>query len=165
MIVCGWTRYPAPETLKAISKWPFTLAYVGGSETDYFDLLSHWWPSPEQEIVTVEHDIVPSPELIQEMLDCPRSWCAALYPFEQRALFGLGLTKFSLTIRRSLPNLFELIAPIANDKHPARHWCLIDANMQNALNSHSGHTCHVHEGQIEHRNPIRSHVECRLSPS
>ena len=103
MIVCGWTRYPPPATIATLSWYPHQLHYVGNSDFDYFDFLESWWTSSEREMVVLEHDIVPQRELIEEMLDCDRVWCAALYPFEEKWLFGLGLTKFSLPLRQAFP--------------------------------------------------------------
>ena len=55
--------------------------------------------------------------------------------------------------------------------HPPKHWCALDAHMQNTLNRSSGQSCHVHNRQdlIEHRNPDapgtmkwRTHTACLL---
>lgn len=163
MIVCGWTRYPSPQTLAAISAFPFTLADVCSSDEAYHELLSAWWSSTEQDLIVCEHDIEPSVELIQELLDCPRPWCAALYSFEERWLIGLGLTKFNLRIRTAVPDLFEQMATMEDEHHPPKHWCRVDARMQNLLAMQSGQSYHVHEGPIVHTSKLRSHVACRPS--
>lgn len=172
MIIVGWTRYPPAATIATLTGYAHRLQYVGNSDSDYFDFLAAWWASGEREIVTVEHDIVPQPELIDEMLDCDRAWCAAMYPFEEHWLFGLGCTKFSLEIRQAMPDLFEQVAErTGGPHHPARHWCALDSHMQTLLNQKSGHTAHVHNRQewIEHRNPEapgamkwRTHQACLL---
>jgi hypothetical protein len=169
-VVIGWTRYPAPEALQGISQWPMSLAYVGGSDSDYFDLLERWWKSNVWNLIVVEHDIIVKPELIQELLDCPRAWCPCLYPFEQHWLFGLGCTKFTKEIRQATPWLFDEIATMTGGRHhPAKHWCALDAHMQNLLSARSGETSHPHNRQdlIEHRgtegvdlNKWRSHADC-----
>lgn len=171
MIVVGFTHELPAATQATLSWYPHQLKYVGNSDSDYFDLLEAWWASHERELVIVEHDIVPQKELIDEMLDCPRPWCAAMYPFEEKWLFGLGLTKFSLGIRQAMPTLFDEIAQNGGGVHPPKHWCSLDAHMQNILNRASGQTACVHNHQewIEHRNleapgtsKWRSHTACLL---
>ena len=118
----------------------------------------------------LEHDIVPAPELIDEMLDCPRQWCAAMYPFEGTKLFGLGLTKFNIEMRKRLPNLFDEIAVLqGGPHHPPKHWCALDSHMQGILHHRSGEAVHIHDHPewIEHGDggiKWRSHEAC-LVPS
>lgn len=167
MIVCAWTRYPSPAALAVLSWYSHRLHYVGATDSDYFDFLAGWWASGEREIITLEHDIVPRRELIDEMRDCPRAWCGAMYPFEGTKLFGLGLTKFALEIRQALPNLFDLVAERSGQHHPPKHWCSLDSHIQALLNQKSGHTAHIHDHPewIEHLSEDgavkwRSHTEC-----
>ena len=163
MIICGWTRYPPPATIAALSWYPHQLQYVGDRDDAYFDFLQQWWTSQEREIVTVEHDIVPQRELIEEMLNCERAWCSAIYQWEGGAtLQGLGLCKFSLSIRRAVPDLFDRIADKSDDTHPPKHWCRLDAWIQRELERSSGETVCVHRrlDLIEHTDPNRSHATC-----
>lgn len=171
MIICGYTHELPAETLAVLKDFEHVLVDVSDSDHAYFDLLESWWTSTVLEMVTLEHDIIPKPQLLREILDCPRAWCAAMYPFEEHWLFGLGLAKFSLPVRQAMPGLFDEIAQNGGGAHPPRHWCSIDAHMQNMLNRSSGHTACVHNNQalIEHRNPEnpgamkwRSHAECLL---
>ena len=163
MIVVGFTKPLSQDTLDALDAFPHVLTDVSGSDDAYFELLRSWWVSTEEDVVTLEHDIEPRPELIQELLDCHRPWCAALYDFEQRHLYGLGLTKFNRRIRAAVPDLFEQIALLENDKHPRKHWCTLDAHMQNTLKMQSGDgVClHDHPDWIKHTSTIRGHVGCR----
>lgn len=165
MIVVGFTKPLSQATLDTLSLFPHQLTDVSGSDSDYFELLRSWWVSSEEDVITLEHDIEPQPQLIQELLDCHRPWCAALYDFENRHLFGLGLTKFNRVVRASVPDLFEQIAPIANENHPPKHWCTLDAHSQNILHMQSGHAAHLHDHPewIKHTSTIRGHVGCRPS--
>lgn len=172
-IVVGWTRYPSPEAIQAISEWPFTLAYVGADESAYFALLSHWWKSDVRNLVILEHDIIPKREIVREIIDCPREWCPVMYAFEQHWLYGLGLVKFGLEMRRHTAWLFDEIATMSGGPHhPPKHWCALDAHMQNLLHARSGEATHIHnpgDEFIEHRgtegtglNKWRSHAACLL---
>ena len=114
-------------------------------------------------MVVLEHDIIPQRELIEEMLNCERVWCSAVYQWEGgTTLQGLGLCKFSLPIRKAVPDLFDRVAECADDTHPPRHWCRLDAWIQRILSTKSGQTVCVHSrlDLIEHTDPNRSHKTC-----
>jgi hypothetical protein len=161
VIVVGYARPLSKVTLDTLSLFPHQLKDVSGSDDAYFDLLQAWWASSEEDLIILEHDIEPTPEFVQEILDCHRLWCAAMYTFEDRYLYGLGLTKFNRRVRAAVPDLFEQIALLSDGHHPSKHWCRLDAHMQNTLSMQSGEAAHLHEGAIVHTNPIRSHVACR----
>ncbi len=154
MIVVGYAHEIAPETKAALEGFEYVLAYVGDRDDAYFDLLQAWWVSNEWDVITLEHDIIPKPELLQELIDCPRAWCACLYPFEEHWLYGLGLTKFNLEMRQHLPGLFDEIAVLeGGPHHPPKHWCALDSHMQGILHARSGEAVHIHNRQdlIEQR--------------
>ena len=163
MILVGYTHEIPEELSTTLLEFPHVLAYVGQSDEEYWELLNAWWASTEPDIVTVEHDIAVKPEGIRDLLHCPHWWCAAVYPFEDSEIFGLGCTKFSLPIREAVPDALEQVAKIEEPgKHPAKHWCSLDAWLQGVLTK-AGHTAHVHRvpGGVRHANARRSHLACR----
>lgn len=128
--------------------------YVGGSDDAYWELLSELWRAGEG-FTIVEHDIVPSTETLDELTTCGADWCACQYPFEATMLYGLGATKFSADLTRRLPDTMDEVARGVNDWHPARHWCSLDAWLQQALR---GRRIQMHaHGRVEHLRPGRSH--------
>ena len=163
MIVVGYTHELPEELSTTLLEFPHLLAYVGHSDTAYWDLLQACWVSTDPEMVVIEHDIGVKPEAIRDLLNCPQAWCAAMYPFEAGEIFGLGLTKFELAIRQAVPDALEQVALIDQTPiHPPKHFCSMDAWLQGVLDR-AGHKPHVHRvpGGVRHHNPRRSHVACR----
>lgn len=161
MILLPFTREIPEATSIALLDFPHVLAFVGNSETAYWELLDLWWGSPEPDILIIEHDIVANAQSIQAMLACPESWCASWYPFEGSEIYGLGFTKFSLPIRLAVPDAIQREGEMEEPgKHPKRHWCSLDAWLQGILRE-AGFSPHVHRLPIGHTNKRRSHVACR----
>lgn len=161
MIIVPFTKEIPEETSIALFDFPHRLADVSGSDTAYFEVLSSWWSSSEPDIVIIEHDIGAGAASIRALLECPQSWCASWYPFEGQEIYGLGFTKFSLPIRQAVPDALERVGEMEEPgKHPAKHWCSMDAWLQGVLRMH-GQEPHIHRLPIRHSNPRRSHVACR----
>ena len=121
--------------------------------------MTKWWKSDEPYVMTIEHDLVVPRQLIEEMLACPRSWCAAHYSFESGAIYGLGCTKFNVEIRRDVPDVFERIARTSDPFHPPMHWCSMDAWMRGVLEqSHQHHPHRSHD--LKHLSKVRGHLAC-----
>jgi hypothetical protein len=163
VILVGFT-HELPEELSAtLVDFPHMLANVAGDDTAYWEFLNTWWHSDRDPIVTIEHDIGCTPEGVRDIILCPQPWCAAMYPFEGGEIFGLGLTKFSLALRREVPDALEQVGRIDQTPvHPPKHYCSLDAWLQGVLAS-AGQSPHVHSvpGGVRHHNPRRSHVACR----
>lgn len=161
MILIPFTREIPETTSIAILGFPHVLAEVGRSDTAYWELLRDWWVSDEHDILVIEHDIVADASSIKALYACPESWCAAWYPFEGNEIWGLGFTKFGLSIRRAVPDAIEREGKMEEPgKHPRMHWCSLDAWLQAILRA-EGQVPHVHRLPIGHTNKRRSHLACR----
>lgn len=160
MILVPYTHEIPEETSVAILDFPHVLAFMD-DDAAYWTLLAGWWQSDEPDIVTIEHDIGVSSGAISTLLACEHPWCASTYPFEGSEIWGLGFTKFRLSIRQAVPDALERVAKIEEPgKHPAKHWCSMDAWLQGVLRE-SGHNAHVHRLPIHHATARRSHEACR----
>src|ERR1700733_7173190 len=91
---------------------------VGDSDSAYFDLLARLWKEQESFIV-IEHDIIVTEAAIVGLIECPNTWCSCPYPWYDSLLHGLGCTKFDQQIMQEFPLLFDEIATVSNDIHPA----------------------------------------------
>lgn len=161
MILLPYTHEIPEDTFAAALAYPNVLAFVGNSDTAYWELLNHWWKSDEPWIMTIEHDIEVNAFGIQVMLECPNQWCAAMYPFEGGEIFGLGFTKFALGIRLAVPDALDQVGKIDQTPvHPPMHWCSMDAWLQGVLRT-AGQSPHIHRVPIRHRGNRRSHLACR----
>lgn len=131
-------------------------------DEDYFVLVATLW-TQGQSFITVEQDIVPRPDQITSLMDCPEPWCAYAYeypPFGHYA--GMGLAKFSDALIGRHPDLFSEIAKWHDPTHPPMHYCRLDGWLKQYLSEH-GETQHVH-GLVEHRHkggPAHGCVEVR----
>lgn len=161
MIIVPFTHEIPEATSVALFDYPHVLAYVGDSDTAYWELLAAWWASTEPDVLIIEHDIEVSAAGIKMLLDCEHSWCPAWYPFEGSEIYGLGLTKLSLPLRLAVPDAMEREGEIEEPgKHPKKHWCSIDAWLQGILRE-AGQVPHVHRVPVKHHSTRRSHVACR----
>ena len=129
--------------------------YVGDSDDAYFDLLARLWRMQETFIV-VEHDIIVTEAAIMGLIECPKTWCSCPYPWYTGMLHGLGCTKFDAQIMQEYPKLFDKIANVSNDIHPAKHWCNIDDRLRRYLGGYMRND-HQHTTPVGHLRPYASH--------
>jgi len=121
----------------------------------YWRLLYRLWSNHEA-FTIVEHDIVPAPDLLAEIRDCPEEWCAAGYAFEDFGLiYGLGCVKFAASLTERVPAALGAVAAMETTDHPARHWCSLDDRLSGVLRR-AGVVQH-HHGEVRHLLPVRSH--------
>lgn len=128
---------------------------VGDTDSAYFDLLARLWRARESFII-IEHDIIVTAAAIAGLIDCPMKWCTCPYPWYDSMLHGLGCTKFDHEIMQDFPSLFDNIADIATDVHPAKHWCNIDDRINRYMGERR-RNAHRHDTPVEHLRPYASH--------
>lgn len=95
--------------------------------TSYWELLRSLWLHRE-DVLIVEHDVIPWPGALTELAACPGMWCSCSYHIDTgngRSGIGLfhhlGCTKLSADLMRRVPAAFEQM--------PDRHWSKLDAQL------------------------------------
>jgi hypothetical protein len=82
----------------------------------YPDFLAERWRIEQDGWVNWEHDVVPWPGAVADLMTCPEPWCGFTYEPWQRVGEGasayLGLTKFSPAFLAATQGVFE----------PGPHW-------------------------------------------
>lgn len=157
LVTCPHVGPIAPETVKALdaSGFPWEAVDVSGSDTTYTRLLDRLWAAGEP-FAVVEHDIVPHPGALAELLGCPRPWCAFSYQLGSITHAGLGCARFSASLLADVPDAAERTWAEWNDVHPPGHWCSLDDRLGRILRG-AGFEPHVHEPAVTHLNPVPSH--------
>ena len=137
------------EALKATGH-PVTEVYVGARDDAYWELLNGLW-SKGQSFIVVEHDIVVRADTFEELENCPYEWCSFGAPYFVGVYHGLACVKFSDTLISRHPKAMEQVAAYPPDeKHPPKHYCRLDALLQQAL---FGEYRHCHETVLGHVRP------------
>lgn len=156
-VTCPYAGSIPPETVAALdaSGFPWEAADVSRTPTSYTRLFCRLWADGEP-FAIVEHDIVPHPGALDELLGCPRDWCAFAYPYMNGTHAGLGCTRFSATLLAAVPDAVEQTWRESTDVHPAGFWCALDDRLGRVLRR-SGFTQHVHGPPVTHLNPAPSH--------
>lgn len=119
-------------------------AWVNATDSDYFDLLAELWTAGDT-FTIVEHDVIVTREALDSFDTCPGDWCASPYPYlwgEPHT--GLGCARFRAAILTRHPDLMGVVAEMSDDKHPARHWCRLDAWITNTLTGRGESRCENH---------------------
>jgi hypothetical protein len=78
-----------------------------GSEWDYLTYFQDRWAEGET-FISIEHDVVPAPGMIDELWRCPHDWCVTSY--EGPPANGcpvLGCVKFSSAFIQALPDVWK----------------------------------------------------------
>lgn len=120
------------------------LVDVSVSDDAYWQL---WWSmwADRRDITVVEHDIVIAGEVLASFEACPADWCAAPYPYCRGYVYhGLGCVRVRASLIGRHPDLWEVIGGMADEKHPARHWCRLDLWMQQELGRRGERMCREH---------------------
>jgi hypothetical protein len=124
--------------------------YVGSSDRAYFDLLARLWDRGES-FVIVEHDIIPPDGGLVELAGCAHDWCAFGYPYAEFGQhYGLGCVKFSGDLIARNPDALKRVGVMRDGNHPPRHWCRLDAWLQDVVLPLNGETMHQHERLATH---------------
>jgi hypothetical protein len=138
---------------------------VADADTAYWQLLHSLWAEGETFCI-VEHDVIVREDTIGELAACPDEWCAfEILIYNGIPWAGLGCMKFGSTLIEQVPDLLDAISTLSDHSHPRKHWCRLDAWIQNHLHAF-GHKQHVHRPPLEHvRAPGQpagpSHAACR----
>lgn len=155
-VVVPYTNLLPAVELALAADWITPDKYFMENDFSYFDLLSRLW-GEEETFVIVEHDVVPWPGAIAEILSCSESWCAFPYrlSFSPGYTPALGCTKFSAEIQKQTPGAWERLAEgldFSCQEDP-RHWLGLDGRIGLVLGSMIGKAWpHRHEPPVTHLN-------------
>lgn len=131
---------------------------VSGDKTSYAQLLGEIWKLGKS-FVVIEQDIVINPDTLDIFASCGHDWCAFSYPFGYGQIEGLGCTRFSSDLLLRRPDALERTWDHIDPKHPAGHWCALDARLNHVLSGY-GEVRHVHAPPVGHLRPMPSHRLC-----
>lgn len=104
----------------------------------YGRLFTDLWQA-KRGFVLVEHDIVPWPGAIEQMLRCEHEWCAFAYPTTLHSRCqSLGCVKFSASLMERIPY---------DSEWQNRGWDALDGAVIGTLEAE---TVHTHEPPVAH---------------
>jgi len=115
----------------------------------YWAFFAALWADP-QDVIIVEHDIVPSTRALLDLMQCPQSWCTQPYPYFVGMYHGLGCVKFSADLMRATPHLWDQVAAMSDPTHPPKHWCRLDA-WSTMMLARAGFAKHAHNIEVGHQ--------------
>lgn len=143
----------SPQTMPC----PVTMVDVSRDERDYHQYLATAWSHGET-FINFEHDIVPWPGAVQELLDCDRPWCFYGYQdmlpnLAENGAAMFGLVRFRDKLIRELPGVWSC---------PPLHWRQCDIHFFDYA-THHGFEPHQHLPSVFNAN-LRILVE-HHSPS
>lgn len=149
----GWLR---PETQDAIeaSGLPYALTCLEeGDPYAYARNFERWWASLE-DLIVVEHDMIPPTGMLQEMAECPEEWCSANYHVGGgRTTTGLGITKISWRVKVAYPYGGMNIARSPRDRRTYVDWISLNESCDRHL-VRLGYRQHIH-----FPNPVHLHYD------
>lgn len=137
---------PVFAAIRAAGADPFDVCLV--DDTDYWCLLAELW-SKGHGFAVVEHDVVIAPDTLDRFDACSNDWCAQRYEYFVGPYAGLGCMRFSAALIARNPDALRRVATMSDPTHPARHWCRLDAWLQQVLSAARETLC-IHEGTLEH---------------
>lgn len=141
IIVAPYTQ-EHPEHVAALHELGLPVTRVPcPDEDDYWRLLKVT-TSTTRTVIVIEHDIVPPPQAIGVLINCPQMWCG----YKHSISFGrrkpcLGLAKLSL----GTLNIF--------DTFKSRHWSTLDIQLEEEMRK-LGLEIHEHLPEVCHVNPL-----------
>ena len=114
-----------------------------GTDEAYWHLLSRLWRE-RQTVVIVEHDVLPWPGAIEELIACPGLWCSCSYHINGGIGIhhAFGCTKISAEFMSLLPDVWQQVA--------SRHWSRLDEQLCTAALFHAGQVPHPHRPACNH---------------
>ena len=118
--------------------------------TAYARILVEAW-SWEGDLVVVEQDIGVRRDVLEAFQECRQPWCGNPYPIGKQLLVCLGCTRFTATLKATLPDLMAEAAAVEADGGmvPAGDWRRMDIRIGALLEAH-GHNRHPHLPAVEH---------------
>lgn len=159
-VVCPHIGQPHPRTKAVLDSWPnVTYVDVSGSDTAYSELICELWADASDDLLIVEHDVVPWPWMYAEFTVCDKPFCAGIYPWRTNVGPALGLTRFSSLFMRHLSDAAREAASI-DGGYGAGSWRQFDYwLMRTVLEEKHGWTPHLHLPPCEHENEAKRLVE------
>ena len=98
-------------------------------------------------VLIIEHDIIPWPGAVQEIINCPCHWCSNTY--KMRGGFGInhafGFTKFDEKFMEDLPDVWTQVE--------STNWKHLDAQLCE-IAKREGLTPHPHRPPVTHLKSI-----------
>ena len=136
-----------PEVLERVLGLKPDYRFIDGDQ-DYFYLMENLWHEQE-DVIIVEHDVLPWPGAIEELAQCPYPWCSCSYKIglsqTGKAGYGayhtFGCTKFSSHFMGLLPYVWQQVE--------SRHWRHLDAQLSTQAIA-IGQTPHPHRPSVLH---------------
>lgn len=160
-VICPFVDDIEPDTVRALERegYNWEAVEVSGSATAYTELFEQLWAA-QQSFIVVEHDIVPFPGALRELVQCTEAWCAYRYLLAGGLHAGLGCTKFESRLMEQYPDAVTRTwsTGTLDARHPAGHWCRLDDRLtRGVLMNTYGVPRHVHDEAVEHLRPKASH--------
>lgn len=153
-VICPHVGEPHPDTRNALGTGG-CVSYIDLSadpEYGYAKLLRELWAAGE-DFAVVEHDVVPTQDVLDEFHGCWHLYCAAPYPWTTTVGPALGCTRFSAALLEEYPDAMEIAARLPSDYGHPGHYRQLDVRlMQTVLRDLYGLQPHCH-APAEHRNP------------
>ena len=134
-----WAGHYAPNAIPVQTPGEYT----------YAEIVRKWWEAGGP-FVVVEHDVVPWPGAVDQLIACPEPWCAYSY-----GAGGLDVTAETFVPDGSVPMGCFKVVPrkLGPQPFPAEpvHWTTIDSVLSQKLYEY-GHTVHQHWPAIANLN-------------
>jgi hypothetical protein len=159
--LCAYTDL-RPETEQATrALWPDTeFVNVAHSTTAYHEALDERW-QVGVDLVVIEHDIVPRPDVRAAFDDCDELWCQYSYELavgwvglHNGPQSALGCVRFRATLLEAEPDAIDAAGRSDNTGVPENAWWRIDARL-NAVLHERGYRPHTHLPAVDHLNPVQ----------
>lgn len=125
----------------------------------YWRLLHELW-AEQRDVVLVEQDIVIHEGVLDGFDRCTNPWCTHGYRYEIYAGFsdyhGAGCVRWRAELMAAHPDLLDVVATRFGPRHPAKHWCSLDAFTQLELQARGVQQC-KHQPPVGHTSVTPSH--------
>ena len=158
-IVLPFTKIK-PGVRKALKATGRNWEEIDVSESDeaYWELISSLWREA-QDFAVVEHDVIVRPDTFDEFENCQGDWCAFQIPYLHGYYPGMGCVRFRAGLMRAYPSLLDQVAAMSNEKHPRRHWCVVDGFMRFILTERLMVSQCVHQPPVGHYRTYKTHPQ------
>lgn len=148
-----WLRNETIDALSASGVDHHFCALEAGDPYAYARNFERWWMTAG-DLMVIEHDMVPAPGQIAEMLSCPEHWCSANYHVgDGRTTTGLGICKISWQVKVRWPYGGMNISHDPRDTRRYVDWIGLNESVDRHL-SRLGYRQHIH-----FPNPVHLHYD------
>jgi hypothetical protein len=114
----------------------------------YRKLLAKLWEH-EEDVVIVEHDILPWPGAVAALWECPEPWCWNAYMLRGQVrcdLPAFGCVKLTATLMAMVGDLWDI------DNINTATWEMLDTHLR-IVAEEKGITAHLHQPPVVHLSP------------